>query len=227
MEEYLDMIASGSNPEPWHRFCQTCLDQITSNIDQLDIVAREKKVEYKIDEHHTYMIGKHGPVIKCLIDGELTFKSVKKDINIHKLERGEYKVDDILEIVQPSTNKESSPSSPILGKYEGKDLILKRGKFGIYVCWGDESKNLKCFGNRPIENISYADVIEILEKDGNVVRQISEEMTIRKSKRGDYLFYKTAKMKKPQFFSLKDCNDSYLTCDVDVLKRWIQNTYNI
>ena len=223
MEEYLDMIASGSNTEPWHRFCQTCLDQITSNIDQLDTVAREKKVEYKIDEHHTYMIGKHGPVIKCLIDGELTFKSVKKNIDVHKLERGEYNMEDILEVVSLST-KESPPS---LGKYEGKDLILKRGKFGIYVCWGDESKNLKCFGNRPIENISYADVIEILEKDGNVVRQISEEITIRKSKRGDYLFYKTAKMKKPQFFSLKDCNESYLTCDVDILKRWIQNTYNI
>lgn len=132
-------------------------------------------------------------------------------------------MEDILEVVSLST-KESPPS---LGKYEGKDLILKRGKFGIYVCWGDESKNLKCFGNRPIENISYADVIEILEKDGNVVRQISEEITIRKSKRGDYLFYKTAKMKKPQFFSLKDCNESYLTCDVDILKRWIQNTYNI
>jgi DNA topoisomerase-1 len=114
-----------------------------------------------------------------------------------------------------------------LGKYEEEDLFIKTGKFGVYASWGKESKSLKCFGNRPIENITFEEVIEVLNKEGNVIREISDNITIRKSKKGDYVFYKTPKMKKPQFFSLKDFGEDYKECDVSMISNWIKEKYNI
>ena len=93
--------------------------------------------------------------------------------------------------------------------------------------WGSETKSLKCFGNRPIENISYADVVEVLQKAGNVVRKITEEISIRSSKRGNYIFYKTTKMRKPQFLAIKDCSLDYETCEITLLRQWIYDTYKI
>jgi DNA topoisomerase-1 len=181
------------------------------------------KVEYKIDDQHSYIIGKNGPVIKCTnkATNETTFKSVKDNIDVHKLERGEYSLEDILSAPTPSANDFS------LGHYEGHDIFLKRGKFGIYASWGTETHSLKCFGNRPIENINYADVVEVLQKSGNIIRKINDDMSIRTGKRGNYLFHKTAKMRKPQFLTLKDCTLDYAECEISIIRQWIHDTYSI
>ena len=50
-----------------------------------------------IDEKHEYTIGKYGPVIKCTEIGEVSFKNVKKDLDINKLRNGEYKLQDIIQ----------------------------------------------------------------------------------------------------------------------------------
>jgi topoisomerase IA-like protein len=50
----------------------------------------------------------------------------------------------------------------ILGKYENEKLILKKGKFGLYVTWGKKSKSLSKLGNRPIENITLEEVEKYL-----------------------------------------------------------------
>jgi DNA topoisomerase-1 len=100
-------------------------------------------------------------------------------------------------------------------------VILKKGKFGLYVTCGDLSKTLKQFGNRPMENIQLDEVIPLLEEGSNMVREISADISIRKSKKGDYVFFKTSKMKKPKFFSLKGFEEDYKTCDIEVLKSWL------
>lgn len=234
MEDALDMIAGGSNLV-WKNICKECLDQIDDLTYQLatpdaDVNAKTSrlgvgKVEYKIDDLHSYIISKNGPVIKCTnkATNEITFKSVKDNIDVHKLERGEYSLEDILSVSIPNT----SANDYNLGNYEGHDILLKRGKFGIYATWGTETHSLKCFGNRPIENINYHDVVEVLQKSGNVIRKINDEMSIRTSKRGNYLFYKTAKMRKPQFLTLKDCALDYAECEVSIIRQWIYDTYNI
>ena len=43
------------------------------------------KVSIKIDEYHTYIIGKNGPVIKCNIDKKISFKSIKPEL-VNKIE---------------------------------------------------------------------------------------------------------------------------------------------
>ena len=224
MEDELDKIAKGETI--WYKLCETCNKQIDTIIDGL---KDETKIEVKIDENNTYMIGKYGPVIKCVeeVDGkeEIKFKAIKKNIDIHKIENGDYTVEEIVD-----TNK-TTKSRFILGQYEGKDVVLQKGKFGLYITWGENSKTLKEFGNRPIENITFDEVKKYMEEGGNLIRTIDANLSIRKGPKGDYLFYKTPKMKKPQFYDLKAfCNDEkedYKICNITILRSWLKDKYNI
>ncbi len=224
MEESLDKISKGELI--WFEVCSSCNEEVDSLINE---IKHETKIEFQIDEKNTYMIGKYGPVIKCVEDKdgkeEITFKPIKKDVDMSKLENGEYELNDVVN-VEKTTN-----SKFILGHYEDKEVILRKGKFGLYVTWGENSRNLKELGNRPIENVTFQEVKDILEKGSNIIREINASASIRKGPKGDYLFYKTAKMKKPQFYDIKhfigETNEDYKICDKTILKSWIENKYNI
>jgi len=224
MEAGLDKIAKGQLI--WFEVCSSCNNEVDTLVNQ---IKNETKVEFQIDENNTYMIGKYGPVIKCVeeIDGkeEVTFKSIKKDLDINKIENAEY---DINQVVDTS---KSQNTQYILGQYEGNDVIVRKGKFGLYVTWGENSRNLKEFGNRPIENIIFEEVKDFLEKGSNIIREINVSMSVRKGPKGDYLFYKTTKMKKPLFHDIKnfitETKEDYKICDLTILKSWIEEKYNI
>lgn len=220
METLLDKVSKGEII--WHSICDTCNREIDSLIEG---VKNETKFELKIDDNNTYVIGKYGPVIKCVEekDGkeEISFKHIKKDIDIRKLENGEYDVNDIAKI-----NKQY-----MLGQYEGKDVFLKKGKFGLYIKWGDNSKNLKELGNRPIENILFEEVKPFLQEGSSIIRVINQYTSIRKGSKGDYIFYKNNKMKKPTFHDIKsfitERKEDYKICDLIILKSWIKDKYNL
>lgn len=224
MEDELDKISKGETI--WYNLCDTCNKQIDQLVDGL---KDETKIEVKIDDNNTYLVGKYGPVIKCVeqIDGkeEITFKPIKKDMDIHKIENGDYNIEEIVD-----TTKKTK-SQYILGQHNGKNVILKKGKFGLYISWGENTKNLKEFGNRPIENITFEEVEKYLEEGSNLIREINTSISIRKGPKGDYIFYKNAKMKKPQFFDLKnfyaDVKEDYKICNISILKSWIKDKYNI
>ena len=225
MESSLDKIAKGELI--WIEVCSSCNKEIDNLV---ETTKNETKFEYQLDENNTYMIGKYGPVIKCVKetdDGkeEITFKSVKKDFDVSKLETHEYEISDIIEV-----NKKQN-TQYILGEYQGKDVILRKGKFGLYISWGENSKTLKELGNRPIENITLNEVKPFLEEGSSVIREINSWLSIRKGTKGDYIFYKNKKMKKPLFYDIKcfinETNEDYKICNITILKSWIENKYNI
>jgi len=228
MEEDLDKISKGHYI--WSELCKRCNDKLDTIIDNVK-QTQKSKFEIKIDECHVYTIAKYGPVIKCVekVDGKktTTYKSIRKDIEIdmNKLEKGEYKLE---ELIDNNSNKESKEANQInLGKYDDKDIILKKGKFGLYVICGELSKTLKQLGNRPIESIQIDEVIPFLEEGSNMVREVSPNISIRKSKKGDYIFFKTPKMKKPKFFTITKFEEDYKTCDITVLKSWLKEKHDI
>ena len=229
MEEDLDNISKGNHV--WTELCKRCNDKLDTIITQVK-ETQKSKFEIKIDETHVYTIAKYGPVIKCVekVDGKktTTYKSIKKDIEIDmdKLERGNYTLE---ELIDNQSDKEANKQANQvnLGKYEDNDVILKKGKFGLYVTCGELSKTLKQFGNRPMESIQLDEVIPLLEEGSNMVREVSPNISIRKSKKGDYVFFKTPKMKKPKFFALKGFEEDYKTCDMDVLKSWLKEKFNL
>jgi topoisomerase IA-like protein len=164
MEDDLDKICKGE--KQLHELCKECNSQLDRLIENL---KNEKKVEIQIDENHTFMIGKYGPVIKCIqiIDGkeEVSFKPIKKDIDIHKIENMEYTIDEIVDI-KPNLNQnvKSKPKNQyILGNFKNQDVILRKGKFGLYITWGKKTKSLSKLGNRPIENITFEEVQKYLD----------------------------------------------------------------
>ena len=112
-----------------------------------------------------------------------------------------------------------------------KDVILKKGKFGLYITWGENSKTLKELGNRPIENVTFDEVKKYLEAGPTVIREITPCLSIRKGAKGDYIFYKTPKMKKPQFLDVKgfynESKEDYKICNNAILKAWIKEKYDI
>jgi DNA topoisomerase-1 len=235
MEDELDCISKGS--KVWHQLCQQCYNEIEQNIK--DAGDELKKKDIAIDSEHSYIIGKNGPVIKCVkkdAQGKniVTFKPVKKDIDIQKLENGEYTLDGLID---------KSNLFIILGDYQDENLTIRKGKYGLYATWGTKTKNLSCFGNRPMENISFEDVKEILDKDDyvqsgttvgsvsesvsktNIIRQVSNNISVRSGKFGDYIFYKTPKMSKPMFSKIGGFKGDYKNCHIDILKNWIKEEY--
>ena len=73
----------------------------------------------------------------------------------------------------------------------------------------ENSKALKDFGNRPIENITFDEIKPYLTEEKKFVREITPNISLRSGPKGDYIFYKTNKMKKPQFFSLNISDNSF------------------
>jgi len=224
METALDKISKGEII--WFEVCFACNKEVNELI---KIIQDETKFEFQIDDNNTFLIGKYGPVIKCVEekDGkeEISFKTVKKDFDLSKLKNGELELDEIVETNKPQNSQYN------LGKYEGNDVILRKGKFGLYVSWGEKSKTLKELGNRPIENVTFEDVRKILEKGSGIVREINQSLSIRKGPKGDYIFYKNSKMKKPSFHDIKsfttETKEDYKICDITILKSWIIEKYSI
>ena len=109
---------------------------------------------------------------------------------------------------------------------------MKKGKYGLFARWGEKTISLKSFGNRPMKNISLADVVSVIEdnqKSGGsgVVRNLGPHVSIRSGKYGDYIFYKKPQMKKPSFFKLGEFEEDYKSCDDDIILSWIKEKYNV
>ena len=62
---------------------------------------------------------------------------------------------------------------------------------------------------------------------GQILRTIDENTTIRYGRYGPYIFHKTAKMSKPAFVALKgfpEKHGNYMTCEAVVLREWVAAT---
>tara|TARA_Y100000022_G_C13259785_1_gene382035 strand:- start:4331 stop:6751 length:2421 start_codon:yes stop_codon:yes gene_type:complete len=227
MEDELDIISKGD--KKYYDLCDECNsfieDLIKNNSLENETSENIQKMNIKIDEKHSYIIGKNGPIIKYTKeDGKLGFYGVKSDIDINKLKEGKYKLEEI--IVSTEDNNK------LLGMYKGNELYLKNGKYGYYLECGEIKKSLNYTKiNVPIKNITYEDAINILDNcevgNNTLLRNIDSNLSIRKGKYGDYIFYKTEKMKKPLFFKLNGFNDDYKKCTINNIRSWIKEKYEV
>ena len=236
MEDALDLISNNENGniQLWSEICIKCNNEIKQLAKTMNSV--EKKT-YKINDEYTLVFMKNGPVlIKTLENGTTEFANVVKDIqlNLDKLSRNEYIIDDLLEMKQI-----------ILGKHEDNDVILKNGKYGPYIEWTILDKGTEIMRTsvkhiqKPFHLIELGDVLSLIVKNGDdarappnapnkaVIRIIDENTSIRKGKFGAYVYYKTEHMKSPQFFNMSKFKKGYDVCDLQDIKDWLKNTHNI
>jgi len=216
MEDNLDIISKGQ--KIWYSLCEICHKEINHLAKKITDTHRETIL---IDDHHTYMIAKYGPVIKYEKDGNTSWKKVKKGIDLEKMRKGEYTLDDIIE-----TSKTFGGRS--LGTFKNMEVILKKGKYGLYIHWNNKNYSVS-FLKKGEAYIQLEDVLDILlgKKSGNpnILKIITKDISIRKGKYGPYIFYKTESMKKPRFMKLKDLN--WKTLPSAPILTWIRNEYGI
>ena len=263
MEMRLDDIALAANgSDPKHDLkivCDECVGEIEECINKIKKIKKDE-TQYRIDNHHIFIIGKHGPVVmysdkpfstseeegfyeKYLNAGinseeneNIIFKKVKPGIIFDDLKTGKYtSLSDIL--------VDDSSLERVVGTYGGFSVILKNGRFGNYVVWGKNGENRKSFKcGKNMSDISLEEVICHIENDSNsstrdgvavttvttignvtdIVRIIDNDMSIRTGKYGDYIFYKTVKMKKPKFISLKTYKLDYNKCSSSDIISWVK-----
>lgn len=222
MESDLDIISKGN--KIWYNLCGECLEVIDDCAKDLKMV--DKKC-VKIDDNHVFMIGKYGPVIKKDSNGTTSFINCKKDIDMTRLENGEYELSELIE----EGNSNSS-----LGKYKDKDVLLKKGKYGHYINWNGENKSVSAI-SKDICEITMEDVIPLLENknsssssnsssntNSSIIRVINSDTSIRNGKFGHYIFYKTDKMTKPKFMKLNGFKKDYNTCPIEEIESFVSNS---
>jgi len=222
MEDILDEIAKGNYI--WHQLCQNCHNMLVETTK----LTQNNKFCIQIDDEHSIIIGKYGPVVKHTNGDKTSFIPLKKNVKIDDLIGStNIKLDDVIEtnIINPES----------IGKYKGKDLFIKKGKYGTYAQWGNETKSIKEFNTMSIEHIKYIDVLKSLERDNildpskqvGLIRELNKNLSIRTGKYGDYIFYKKPRAKKPEFHKLNGFKDDYHKCDKQLILNWIKLTYNI
>uniref|UniRef100_A0A6C0B0G6 DNA topoisomerase n=1 Tax=viral metagenome TaxID=1070528 RepID=A0A6C0B0G6_9ZZZZ len=230
MENELDKVCK--DEVIWHEVCRTCFYEVNQLCQTLQ-EGQHEKYSVKIDNAHTYMMGKYGPVIKYVgMDSNntnkniVTFLPAKTDgVDLKKLEQGLYTVDEL--ILEKSINQVE------LGQYRGFPLLLKKGKYGLYATWGNNSKSLQTLGNRPLVNITLEEVLDIIETSSStsvisapgIIRIISNDISIRQGKYGDYIFYKTKKMTKPLFLKLDGFKEDYKICNKECFISWFSKEH--
>ena len=254
MEDDLDKVAKGELL--YTDTCMFCLE----NVQRLTAILKDKNIQkdtIAIDDSHVYMIGSKGPVIKHTTVDEggkkkIEYKSIKQNIDVAKLKRGEYS---LKEIVDEKGNIDMGGIK--LGIYDGNEIILKRGKYGLYIVWGEQKKSLSGLfpKTKDPNSIKYHEVVKIIEmskinieynsldSEANesvvsggcgaqiaikgMVRKITDVVSIRNGKYGDYIFYKTPEMKNPSFLKIKGFSEDYKTCSLNNIIDWIKQTYKV
>jgi DNA topoisomerase-1 len=236
METNLDLIAT--NKKHWVTLCDDCNKDLIKVVDGLTSL---KKFEIQIDDYHTIIIGKHGPVIKKTLQGPslktgkktdtVTFIPLKKGLDINAL--NEFEETNSRKLELEDVVESTAINTSALGKYKGHDLFVKTGKYGPYAQWGTNMKTLKEL-DKPADKMEYMEVIKFLDKDildptkpVGLVREMSSNLSIRNGKFGDYILYKKPRAKKPEFLKLNDFKSDYKTCDKELLLNWIKQTYKI
>ena len=168
------------------------------------------------------------------------------------MKRGEYTLEQIV------NEKGTIDTGGIhLGIYDGEDIVIKKGKFGLYFVWGEHKKSLSGLfpKSKNPDTIRYDEIVRIIEmslvrtensidtktnQDENstskvqemiipkgLVRFITKDLSIRNGRYGDYIFYKTEEMKNPTFLKIKGFKEDYKNCSLDILIDWIETTYNM
>ena len=112
------------------------------------------------------------------------------------------------------------------GLYEKKPVIIKNGQFGYYMEYNKKNTSLLSWDHYDkietfIEEQSFPSDYLVSMIQYNSIIIINSNISIRKSKKGEYIYYKTKQMKKPKFYPL-----TIESRNIDDLKDYIEKKYS-
>ena len=245
MESRLDEVAESEQQasDKWSAICRECYERIQT---PKTILSKTKRETYPIGEGAELVFHSTGASVKqTQADGTVVYRSVRKnaDIDLGMLKRGEYTVDELLEIPEEQ-----------LGIHEDKPVLLKSGPYGLYIDYGGTKISLKTL-SKPADEITLEDVVPwidsttqdntsldlrqigdtysgektntTLTSGKDSIRILTPEFSVRNGKFGSYVFYQKTGVKKPTFFNIKKFKENVWTCDRDKLLEWLRETYSV
>jgi DNA topoisomerase-1 len=238
MEEDLEKVSVID----WQTICEKCENLIktlakpvTKLVKPVYLISSQDGItQYELCFHQ------YGTSLKRTMEnGEVEYKKVnpKIKIDIELAKSGKYTAEELLEL-----------QNDHLGIHNGEEIIVKTGKYGPYVKYGEQTASLKSLG-KPVNKITLEDVISIIDppvakieascadgsaprappapKNPNILRILNSDISIRKGKYGAYIYHMPADAKKPVFFPLGKYKSKYENMDTNELLKWIGETYNI
>ena len=155
METALDRVSVSVPTEAstnWRNICSECYQLIKQLKKPLTSIKRET---YTLDKNAELVFHSNGASIKLTEeDGTVEYRTVKKtvEIDLGKLKNGEYSVDDLLEI-----------PNECLGTFDGNNVVLKSGRYGLYFECGEIKSTLKHL-SKPADEITLSDILPILQE---------------------------------------------------------------
>jgi len=213
IEEQLDLIASGE--KPWtdivgeiYNIIKLKLPEQTQNVKEKD---KYKRVLGKCPntglEVITY-IGKYGPLVQLKGEGE---KNKFGPI-------GDIKMEDItlelaLEILKYPFN---------MGKYEGKQIQLNKGQYGLYLKY---DKNNYSFQNDDDPTLEEAIEIIKLKNKTSVERKIGD-VSIKNGKYGSYFQYNGKNYSIPKSYDPEKITMNNIQTIIKNKKEWLEKNKN-
>ena len=227
MEDALDKIAN--NESDFKEVCTNFKTHIETTM-QEQLEKLPKKDVVIIDDIYTCVNTKTGLVLaETIVTGD------QKSSKFHKI-KDTYTYDDI------KTNQDTlhfddlvdqHSGDKLLGVYKENDVILKNGKFGIYIQYNNKNIALSTeLKKLKYDEINISNIIDDLDetreqKDQSILKVLNKDISIRNGKFGNYVYYKTVKMKKPSFISinkikeLKDKEYDYNKLTLEIVKKYL------
>ena len=132
----------------------------------------------------------------------------------------------------PETIKKVKDVSLHCGSINGVVSFIKSGKYGYYLNHGKDKISLKDFNGFDIsQKINLSSSLTLDEQNtlsnyldtrtnnrqSNILVTLSSDCSVRKSKHGIYIYYKTKNMKQPKFMAYNNENDD----KKDIREQWV------
>ena len=169
------------------------------------------------------------------LDMENKTQSIQPPVQSEQISWNQYKtLNDTLNDTTPKydiitlkfVNAVSTPH--VIGMYENKPLVVNRGKWGKYLTWNDIGVNI----GRIIwtDSTTIKTIVELIISDNTsckIIKTITKDASVRTGKYGNYIYYKTQKMKRPIFLTIKKADINIDTCTDSELVSWFEKTYDI
>ena len=134
---------------------------------------------------------------------------------------GGYTVDELLDTKPTFAERR-------LGYIKNQDVILKKGRYGLYIACGKKNYSVKGI-KKSNHAIKLEDVLDILlgkkSSGSTILLTLHEHASVRSGKYGPYIYYKTSTMKKPRFLKLKGIKWKDYTASG--LWAWAQSEYSL
>jgi DNA topoisomerase-1 len=201
IEDKLDLVANGD--AIWYEVVREIYASYHSKVEELlTTKTGEKREKHKLrkvlgesdnGEVLTAYLGKYGPVIQIGDHEEHKknrFVGIPKELSLQSI---------TLEDAKKLVNAESATG--VLGQYEGKDVELKKGRYGFYMVYDGKNISIPGVKTRDMEVFTIKDANDILKTtgtDGNIISQLTKTLAIRKGPYGNYIRFGKKNIKLPK-----------------------------